>query len=308
MVDIKYTLTSGRLLVELPRKMKFGFDFLYAMNEFLEIASTSPVKKVCVACEKDAEYENLTKAYTYIVLRYLLHLKKTLWNQELSSMILPSIHGMHGNQFAAVADLTEIIQDPNLNYYVFTRDTQVSKPVEEMSNLLVEKNVTINQKELKEFLSTTIGEIFSNSINHSNKEAFFFMYDIIYEKREFYLCINIIDFGKTIIDNVRMFHQDSEMPGGKCIEWAMQSGNTTRKGSGGYGLPTLINYIKEVDGELYIFSGGAYYCFDGQMEKITDAGGYLSGTSVTFRVKLFNTEKAITYSGDRLGSISLDNI
>ena len=38
MVDIKYTLTSGRLLVELPRKMKFGFDFLYAMNEFLEIA------------------------------------------------------------------------------------------------------------------------------------------------------------------------------------------------------------------------------------------------------------------------------
>ena len=34
MVDIKYTLTSGRLLVELPRKMKFGFDFLYAMNEF----------------------------------------------------------------------------------------------------------------------------------------------------------------------------------------------------------------------------------------------------------------------------------
>ena len=25
MVDIKYTLTSGRLLVELPRKMKFGF-------------------------------------------------------------------------------------------------------------------------------------------------------------------------------------------------------------------------------------------------------------------------------------------
>ena len=55
MVDIKYTLTSGRLLVELPRKMKFGFDFLYAMNEFLEIASTSPVKKVCVACEKDAD-------------------------------------------------------------------------------------------------------------------------------------------------------------------------------------------------------------------------------------------------------------
>ena len=30
MVDIKYTLTSGRLLVELPRKMKFGFDFLYS--------------------------------------------------------------------------------------------------------------------------------------------------------------------------------------------------------------------------------------------------------------------------------------
>ncbi|MCB6191492.1 hypothetical protein [Blautia marasmi] len=308
MKDIRYILTSGRLLVELPSKMKFDFEFLHAMNEFLEIASVRSIKRVCVTCDADAEYDNMTKAYTYIALKYLLHIKETLWHKKLASIILPSIHAMHGNQFAAVTDLSEIIQNPNLNYYMFTRDSEVSKPVEEMTNLLVEKNITINQKELKEFLSTTIGEIFSNSINHSNQEAFFFMYDIMYENEDFYLCINIIDYGKTIIDNVQAFHQNPQMSGSQCIEWAIQSGNTTRKGSGGYGLPTLIHYIKEVDGELYIFSGDAFYCFDGQKEKITDARGYLSGTSVTFRVKLFNTEKAITYSGDRLGSIRLDNI
>ena len=59
MKDIRYILTSGRLLVELPSKMKFDFEFLHAMNEFLEIASVRSIKRVCVTCDADAEYDNM---------------------------------------------------------------------------------------------------------------------------------------------------------------------------------------------------------------------------------------------------------
>ena len=44
-----------------------------------------------------------------------------------------------------------------------------------------------------------------------------------------------------------------------ALKWAIQSGNTTKESSGGYGLPMLISYIKAVHGELSIFSGTEHY-------------------------------------------------
>jgi hypothetical protein len=41
------------------------------------------------------------------------------------------------------------------------------------------------------------------------------------------------------------------------MEWAMGYGATTRQGSGGYGLPTMLDYVKKINGSLYIISGNA---------------------------------------------------
>ena len=60
------------------------------------------------------------------------------------------------------------------------------------------------------------------------------------------MLINVTDYGKTIIHNVRKYQEkycDREMESSECINWALGEGNTTRRGSGGYGLPTLIDYV-----------------------------------------------------------------
>ena len=55
---------------------------------------------------------------------------------------------------------------------------------------------------------------------------------------------------------------------------------------------TLIEYLQKVNGELCIFSGNAYYMLKSDGSQITDMSrGYLSGTNVTFKIKLFNFDK-----------------
>ena len=88
-------------------------------------------------------------------------------------------------------------------------------------------------------------------------------------------------------------------------------GNTTREGSGGYGLPTLIEYLQKVNGELCIFSGNAYYMLKSDGSQITDMSrGYLSGTNVTFKIKLFNFDKMVFLdpTGESIEAISLDQL
>ena len=119
---------------------------------------------------------------------------------------------------------------------------------------------------------------------------------------------------KTIVENVRTYFQENihkHISSKGCISWAIQSGNTTRNSSGGYGLPTLIDYIKAVDGELFIFSGNAYYCLEnGQNETGEFSNCHFYGTSVTFKVELLKTTNALVFDpvDNCLTSISLENI
>ena len=95
-----------------------------------------------------------------------------------------------------------------------------------------------------------------------------------------------------------------------CIAWAIIEGNTTRRGSGGYGLSTLINYIQNAKGELIIFSGDAYYRQKEGQEEVSKSNGIFLGTSVMFRIKLFETNNIIGYDSksEKLISISLENL
>ena len=95
-----------------------------------------------------------------------------------------------------------------------------------------------------------------------------------------------------------------------ALKWAIQSGNTTKESSGGYGLPMLISYIKAVHGELLIFSGAEHYNLKNEMETINGEEIYFPGTSIIFKVKLFEMDNVIMYDQvqNKIESISLDNI
>ena len=72
-------------------------------------------------------------------------------------------------------------------------------------DFITDKNLILENA--KEFLVTTIGEIFSNAFNHSDRNQVFFMYDIEWNNDKFFLVINITDYGKTITGNVQEYQK-----------------------------------------------------------------------------------------------------
>lgn len=305
---------TNELYVCLPKVLKYDFVFLNAMTQFIKKVMQEEVNCLLITCKNEAEYEKLCKAYIENVLHSFLALgKKVKWTLELKQQIEGTVTRKEGHKFEQISDTLEIIKNRSLVYYDFVHTEDVEKPVREMARILVEKNFTINTEKVQEFLSTTIGEIFSNSFNHSEREEVFLMYDILCGEESYYLCVNIIDYGTTIVTNVKKYFDKKNLPNPnsvECINWAIKMGNTTREKSGGYGLATLISYIENISGELYIFSGDAYLKITDEEHCVENAQGFFGGTSVTFKVKLYDLDRAITYDTEKekLVSISLESI
>jgi len=300
------------LSISLPDKINFDVAFLNEITLLVKKISNKDCEEVRISCSPDAVYDKLSKAYFLNVLRSFLPQKSIKWSKNLANLINPKVHAHDGSKFEEI-DMIQMITGDELDYYRFRDDGTVAKPVGEMTKLLVEKNVTLNTDQIKEFLSTTIGEIFSNCFLHSNKDEAFLMFDVSYKEGQFYLCVNITDYGTILINNVKSHfnkRHNRNIDSIECFEWAMQEGTTTRKGSGGYGLATLTDYISQAKGELYIFSGDAYYCLKNKHSEVKYCKGYFGGTSVTFQIKLFETSLLMAFdsSENKLVTISLDNI
>mgnify|MGYP003304193813 FL=1 len=197
------------LYVVLPSEIKFDIKFLNEMTKLISRTSLQKCKEVRMMCNGNAEYDKMAKAYMLNVFRFILRGKEVKWNVDLANVILPKVHMCDGSKFTEV-DIAQMCLADELNYYRFKNNETVTKAVSEVTRLLVEKNFTLNTDEVKEFLSTTIGEIFSNCFLHSNQEEAFFMCDISYEEGEFYLWVNIIDYGTTVVSNVKEYFRKNE--------------------------------------------------------------------------------------------------
>ena len=74
------------------------------------------------------------------------------------------------------------------------------------------------------------------------------------------------------------------------------NGNTTREGSGGYGLPTLLDYIKKVEGDLTILSGDEIFSLKkGNKDFQEKINSFFPGTAICFKIKLFDLDKLFEY-------------
>lgn len=314
MFEYNYNPKSYILNINLPQILKYNFEFMDDMTELISfiLSGDRDYAEIRISCKREPVYDKMCKAYVFNVLRYLAKRKKVLWSYELNKVITSSVYTTSGSKFTEI-DLQKAVYKKELRDYRFSKDEDVTKPVEEIAKLIVEKNISIGRDTLKEFLTTTIGEIFSNAFSHSEKDELFFIYDIEKVDKDYFLCVTVIDYGNTIVHNVRNYLEEEKntaISSEECIGWAIINGHTTRKGSGGYGLPTLINYIERAKGELIILSGEAYYRLKTQKAEIDQLKGFFAGTSVTFRIKLFETGNIIWYDKDKekLISISLESL
>lgn len=158
----KYILRPAEksLYVNLPDKLKFGFEFLTSVCNLLDKTIKTPCNHVYVGCNPTSNYDNLSKAYLYNVLKYISLRKKVYWNSDLKAIITSSIRSKKGTNFTPIIDLSKVITSKELNLYRFEGDVGIDKPIGYLSRILVEQNITSNPTHIKEFLSTTIGEFF----------------------------------------------------------------------------------------------------------------------------------------------------
>ena len=115
------------------------------------------------------------------------------------------------------------------------------------------------------------------------------------------LHFTIVDRGITIKENVSSFLK-REISASEAIQWAMVSGNTTKREVGGLGLGIISEFIKLNKGKIHIVSSDGYYEFsNGQVITkwlMAPFGGTLINLS-------FNLNDKQHY---RLKEESLDNI
>lgn len=306
---------EGRLIVNLPKVLSFDLSFLVNMSRLIYKSLYVPkINYIHIRCGENIEYDKLCQSYIINVLSKINKLedKSIFINKNFKYFVREKVKQKYGDKYETEYNIDKLKNSKELAYYKFHGKENTEKPIKHISKLLSKHILTFEIGDLDDFLNTTIGEIFSNSNNHSDQDEVFFASSVEEIDNQIYLNVSIIDYGTTIQKNVRHFLGNDELLGSECIEWAIQPMNTTRKGSGGHGLPMLIRYMKAAKGSLILLSGESYYSlYNGQEEIHNVDGGYFNGTSVNFTVKLDNESLILIYdpnSEEKIESISLEDI
>jgi hypothetical protein len=126
------------------------------------------------------------------------------------------------------------------------------------SELLDNKEFPRHTERLGNEIKRNIYELFENARTHGKCKN-------IHTCGQFYptrkkLHITIVDTGKTIVNNVNDF-LNKGMSSSECINWAMETGNTTKVGNtpGGLGLGLIFEFINLNKGKVQIVSSNGYW-------------------------------------------------
>lgn len=157
------------------------------------------------------------------------------------------MNNMSGEKYEAQEFKQEVVAE-DIKHYVLHEEDEFNAVVNDLIKFIMDTNMILDKDKVQLFLKTTIGEVFSNACIHNNINEYYYFKDIIFEDENFYLIVNVVDYGNTITitRNVELyFRNKNKISQDCCIEWAIEAGNTTKEGSGGYGLSTLLDYVKK---------------------------------------------------------------
>jgi len=143
-------------------------------------------------------------------------------------------------------------------------------------------------KHLRKKIVENLWEIVNNGIIHSDSEFGVSTCGQFYPLMG-YFEMAFFDSGIGIPNNVREFGAKSKRTGdARCIEWAVQKGNSTRpfEESAGLGLHLLREFLNLNGGAFQIASGDGYFgrIKQNAKEKLTTLRNSIDGTLVNIRV------------------------
>jgi hypothetical protein len=133
-------------------------------------------------------------------------------------------------------------------------------------------------------------EVFQNAVIHSESELGIFVCGQFFPQKQ-KLDLTIADAGVGIRDNVRRYFNDPKIASVPAIRWALQEGNTTKKGRqpGGLGLKFLHDFARLNKGRIHIVSRFGFYEFNAGQESFAKLDYDFPGTTVTLEVNTADT-------------------
>ena len=110
------------------------------------------------------------------------------------------------------------------------------------------------------------------------------------------LKLAVIDFGTGIPANVRTFQDDPNLPAHVAMNWAFQSGHTTKVGSvgRGLGLDLLRSFIRLNKGCLEVFSHDGYARIEEKGESYQTRDNIFEGTILNIGLHCDNSYYCFT--------------
>ena len=313
----KMNYNGGLLGVIIDENINFNSRFLKEVSRIFPIVDKNDEITQIVITQLGSIYiDNISLTYLYNICAYFYKKKgiKCMVQKILYNRIDNTIKSYDADKYNFI-EMNEIYVG-KINYYTLYGENEFTHVVKGITDYILSKSIVHKKNKIEEFLKTTIGEIFSNASYHNQIKEYYFFFFFSLIEGEIYLTVNVIDYGNTIIANVNKYFKENnivEKTREKRIDWAIKQGNTTRIGSGGYGLSTLIQYLKNVNGKLIILSGNEIYELSPKSANTTNLeNASFPGTIVSFTVHLYDLDNYLEYDTDRntiqTRSINLNDI
>lgn len=175
---LHYKIINRELYIYLPKKMKFDLKFHRLMASIISLVlKYKNSNRIIFSCDINISYDKMCKTYIFNVLDFFkskgMHIYTT---RKLKEDIVDLVHKKSGKTYGSEINVMELLLKENVKYYSFKGIEEIYKPIGDIVKTITDLSLIYNDNELRDFLTTTIGEIFSNSLNHSEQdEVFFFL-------------------------------------------------------------------------------------------------------------------------------------
>jgi hypothetical protein len=179
---------------------------------------------------------------------------------ELNNFLPPTTSTSRSSTPGTIITFMKFTPYKDIEFIDYVRNEMLSKP-----------NFPKHSKMLGKKINESIFELFENARTHGHCKNIYTCGQIIKEDGATRLDFTIVDMGKTIKLNVNQY-LGQDYSGADAIEWAIQSGHTTKTGdvSGGLGLDIIFEFIKLNKGKIQIVSSDGFLEFQhGNFEKKT---------------------------------------
>jgi len=143
-------------------------------------------------------------------------------------------------------------------------------------------------------LKRNISEICENAKNHGGSKKIYICGQFFPQNNR--LNLTFVNIGKTFYNNVSEMI-DNKIGYPNAIEWALEEGHTTKKGSipGGLGLFELLNNIKNTNSKIQFISDKGYLQFGKRKSKHLLSFGF-PGTIITIIYNFEHLTKRLIYN------------